>query len=274
MFKDAKAFDQPAVSGWLKGTHAIAGDKLKGMFEGASAFNQELNSWNVAQVTSLEAMFKGATNFSKEIGSWNVAKVISTKEMFSSDGYDVAEGSRSYFDQNLNDWDVGKVTDMSNMFHFAVTFNAPLSSWNVAKLSKAAVRLASCVGLGPGFGDGGGCSPIHGLGAWSVPHCADLRWRGAVYVRHRDPFQPKPHAVGYRHEHRHERRRRCHPELRSRQRRRRHNELGGASHAARVGSGRVLGFVWLARVPHSAQRVRHTKCMCHRLRRICSKILP
>jgi len=140
MFKDAKAFDQPAVSGWLKGTHAIAGDKLKGMFQGASAFNQELNSWNVAQVTQLDSMFKGATNFSKEIGSWNVAKVISTKEMFSAAGaaFDVQEGLRSYFDQNLNDWDVGKVTDMSNMFSSAVTFNAPLSSWNVAKLSKAA----------------------------------------------------------------------------------------------------------------------------------------
>merc|ERR1712153_169586 len=54
------------------------------------------------------------------------------------ENYDVQEGLRSYFDQNLNDWDVGKVTDMSNMFSSAVTFNAPLSSWNVAKLSKAA----------------------------------------------------------------------------------------------------------------------------------------
>merc|ERR1740117_174334 len=84
-------------------------------------------------------MFEGASAFNQELNSWNVTKVISMEGMFSAKGgdFDVAEGSRSYFDQNLNDWDVGKVADMSNMFSSAVTFNAPLSSWNVAKLSKA-----------------------------------------------------------------------------------------------------------------------------------------
>merc|ERR1712194_737034 len=41
------------------------------------------------------------------------------------------------FKQNLNDWDVGKVTGTNNMFLNAAVFNAPLNAWNVAKLTSA-----------------------------------------------------------------------------------------------------------------------------------------
>merc|ERR1711935_370607 len=47
------------------------------------------------------------------------------------------------FKQNLNDWDVGKVTQTNNMFLNATVFNAPLNAWNVNKLVSADYGLLS-----------------------------------------------------------------------------------------------------------------------------------
>jgi surface protein len=45
------------------------------------------------------------------------------------------------FNQDIDGWDVSKVTDMSGMFHSADTFNQSIDSWKVVFLTMPALAL-------------------------------------------------------------------------------------------------------------------------------------
>ena len=62
----------------------------------ATAFNQDISSWETGAVVYMQTMFFRATNF----------------------------------DQNISLWDVRNVEYMGSMFRNATNFNQDLSSWN------------------------------------------------------------------------------------------------------------------------------------------------
>jgi surface protein len=94
------------------------------MFNGASAFNQDISGWNTANVTDMQNMFAGASKFNQDISSWDTRQVQIMVGMFAN---------ASSFDQDLSDWQVANVYNADFMF-LNVTLSTPnydalLISW-------------------------------------------------------------------------------------------------------------------------------------------------
>merc|ERR1712194_281301 len=101
------------------------------------------STWNVQSVTDMSTVLfesncdganQPAIEWGKltngvshdDINAWDVAKVTNMIQMF--DG-------AAKFNQPLSSWNVAKVTKTSEMFKGSVKFNQPLNSWNVAKVT-------------------------------------------------------------------------------------------------------------------------------------------
>jgi len=87
---------------------------------GASAFNQNIGSWNTEKVINMYAMFYEATAFNGDISKWNTAKVTTMYLMFFKN---------SAFNQDIGSWNTAQVTDMGAMFQQASAFNHDISKW-------------------------------------------------------------------------------------------------------------------------------------------------
>ena len=48
---------------------------MDSMFLGAKAYNQPLESWNVARVTRMGMAFHKASSFNQPLGAWDVSEV-------------------------------------------------------------------------------------------------------------------------------------------------------------------------------------------------------
>eukprot|EP00978_Attheya_sp_CCMP212_P048200 scaffold484714_cov98-Attheya_sp.AAC.1 len=64
-------------------------------FRGASAFNQDLSTWDLSSVTDMQWMFEAASAFNQDLSAWNVSSVTTMVYMFLG---------ASAFNQNLCTW--------------------------------------------------------------------------------------------------------------------------------------------------------------------------
>jgi len=115
-----------------------------------------LNSWDVSNVSSFNSTFKEAINFNQNIGGWDMSNSTDLSSMFYdcplfNNGNDssinnwVVSGvttmaslfyNNQQFNQPIGNWDVSSVTDMSYMLS-NTQFNQPLSGWNVSNITNA-----------------------------------------------------------------------------------------------------------------------------------------
>ncbi|UII75973.1 BspA family leucine-rich repeat surface protein [Flagellimonas sp. HMM57] len=98
---------------------------MTGTFSYNHKFNQDISSWDVSQVTNMDFMFFVADSFNQPIGAnWDVGNVQSMYEMFFG---------TTAFDQDLGAWNIVNVTDMTGMLDdsgmSAVNFSNTILGW-------------------------------------------------------------------------------------------------------------------------------------------------
>jgi hypothetical protein len=127
------------------------------MFNGASAFNQNLASWNVLRVTSLASNFDLASALSScNKGAiyrlWGVTLRTTYPSWSSESNACLVDGNigtaatawvtspttaaATYGD--IGDWNTAAVSSMYQLFNAKPTFNADIGKWNVASVSNIA----------------------------------------------------------------------------------------------------------------------------------------
>jgi len=130
-FADCSTFNSAGVLTW--DTSGIT--DMSGMFDGCTAFNQNISVWDTSAVTDISNMFVQAEAFNQPIGSWNTAAVTNMNGVF--------QGAIA-FNQAIGGWDTSAVTDMGTMFNGASAFNQNLSGWNTALVTDMNYMFSQC----------------------------------------------------------------------------------------------------------------------------------
>ena len=150
MFMNATAFNDE-INHWDVSTITNISD----MFHGTS-FNQDLNNWDVSNVTAMLQTF-ASTPFNGDVTNWDVSNVTEMVALFVNtvnfnqdiSQWDVSKvdnmvamfKNTNAFNQDIGDWDVSNVTDMSQMFFNAAAFNQNIDSWNVSNVTNMSIMF-------------------------------------------------------------------------------------------------------------------------------------
>ena len=91
-----------------------------------------VNLWDMSNITSTQTMFLNATNFDDDISDWQMSQVGIAIGMF-----DGATSFNNGGNPNINNWSVNNLQYATNMFNDAISFQQPINYWDVSSLIQA-----------------------------------------------------------------------------------------------------------------------------------------
>ena len=98
--------------------------QMRGMFENATNFNEDISSWSQENLHTASSMFAGASSFNQNLASWDVDSVYTVAQMF--------DGASS-FDQNLGNWKLSSTSGLGRMFANSgmsiASYDSTLAGW-------------------------------------------------------------------------------------------------------------------------------------------------
>jgi surface protein len=158
-------FKASAFNGDISNWDVSSVTNMYQMFYAAKSFNQDLSSWDVSSVTNMVGMFRTASSFNQDLSGWCVSNIDSEPSKFSVSSpltennkpdWGTCPITNNNFQTIINtclstnpedglcsgsdygvmsDWDVSRVTDMSNTFKDKTTFNGDILSWDVSNVT-------------------------------------------------------------------------------------------------------------------------------------------
>ena len=121
---------------------------MNGAFRGATNLaGQASDTPDLSRVTKMNSMFQNAAAFDQNIGDWDVSGVTNMSFMLGSIYNAMA------FSRDIGDWDVSNVTNMTWMFARATAFNQDISRWDVSSVNSMHSMFQNAIAFDQDIGD-------------------------------------------------------------------------------------------------------------------------
>jgi surface protein len=123
---------------------------MNGTFMGCTDFTGDLSNWDVSNVTSAGLMFWNATSFNSDVSSWDTSSVTFAQAIFfnnesfnsdinfdltSTNNMNIIFSNCDLFNGDVSGMDTSTITNMMDVFNDCVSFNQPLDAWDVSNVT-------------------------------------------------------------------------------------------------------------------------------------------
>ena len=106
---------------------------INSFFSFCSAFNQDIDAWDVSNVSDFGGVFYG-TIFNYPLSNWDVSSGTSFNQMFFG----------TPFNQDIDMWDMSSASSLYSMFYNCSSFNQDLNSWDVSNVNSISAVFTNC----------------------------------------------------------------------------------------------------------------------------------